>query len=315
MRCVCRRRPTAREILVSDAMRESENAPIGIAGAGRIGQALGRLLREHGQPVVAIASRSAERAAAGAAFIGKDVEAVAYERLPGYAGRILIAVPDDAVPSVATVLAKAGMRGGMAAHTSGALEVDALAPLVAAGVSCAALHPLQTVATPEQGLSALPGSAFAIGGGGPALRWAKQMVSLMEGQPLRIRPGRRPLYHAAAVMASNYLVGLIDAAVILMSEAGIEEREALRAIAPLVRASAENALTLGAAKALTGPIERGDGRTVAAHLTALAGAPESIGELYRRAGLHVLELARRKNPLARLEELETLLRREDSRNG
>ena len=283
-------------------------APIGIAGAGRIGQALGRLLAERGQPVVAIASRHFERAEAGAAFLGGGVEPVTFAKLPGRAVRVLIAVPDDAVTDVAATLAEAGMRGGMAVHTSGALDPEALAPLQAQGVSCAALHPLQTVATREQGLTALAGSAYAIAGDGPARRWAEQMARLLDGQVLRILPGRRPLYHAAAVMASNYLTGLIDAAVMLMGEAGIEEREALRAIAPLVRASVENSLALGTPAALTGPIERGDCRTVAAHLAALAGAPASVAELYRHAGLHVVELARRKNPAARLEDLETLLR-------
>lgn len=283
-------------------------APIGIAGAGRIGQALGRLLVERRQPVVAIASREFARAEAGAAFLGGGVEPVSLAELPGRAERVLIAVPDDAVTEVAATLAEAGMRGGMAVHTSGALDPDALAPLQARGVSCAALHPLQTVATREQGLTALAGSAYAIAGDGAALRWAEQMAQLLDGQVLRILPGRRPLYHAAAVMASNYLTGLIDAAVMLMGEAGIEEREALRAIAPLVRASVENSLALGTPAALTGPIERGDCRTVAAHLAALAGAPASIAELYRHAGLHVVELARRKNPAARLEDLETLLR-------
>ena len=197
--------------------------------------------------------------------------------------------------------------------TCGAIGPEGLAPLAARGVSCATLHPLQTVASPAQGLTALPGAAFAIDGDGPALAWAERIVHLLGGQSLRIPPDRRPFYHAAAVMASNYAVGVIDAAVILMGVAGVDEDKALRAIAPLVHTSAANALTVGPLKALTGPIQRGDIETVASHCKALAGVPESVRTLYRAAGLHVVELARRRGlPEAKVQKLEALLRTGDN---
>ena len=270
------------------------SAPVAIAGAGRMGAALGLLLRERGTPVVAIAGRDPGRTAEAAKFIGGAVRPVPYAQLPAHATRILIAVPDDALESLAALLAESGMRKGVAIHTSGARGPEALAALETQGVSCAAMHPLQTVTTPRQGLSALPGSAFGISGSGKALDWALEIVKLLEGQPLLIAPAMRPLYHAAAVMASNYIVALIDSAVILMGEAGVDPGDALRALAPLIRASAENTLEAGPAAALTGPIERGDTGTVLAHLQALVKSPETVRELYRRAGLHAAEMAQRK---------------------
>lgn len=290
--------------------------PIGIAGAGRVAQALGRLLRERGQPVVAVASRNHGHAGAAAAFIGAGVEPVSYSRLPRQATRVLIAVPDDAVRQVAGILAQAGMSGGAALHTSGTHGPEALAALAANGVSCATLHPLQTVATPEQGATALQGIAFAITGEGAAAAWALDIAALLDGLALRIPASRRPLYHAAAVMASNYIVGLIDAAQALMAAAGVEEDRALQALAPLVRASASNALSLGPRRALTGPIERGDAETVALHWKALEGTPASVRELYRAAALHVLELARRRGlPEANARKLEELLKGSENGNG
>jgi predicted short-subunit dehydrogenase-like oxidoreductase (DUF2520 family) len=141
-------------------------------------------------------------------------------------------------------------------------------------------------------VAALPGCAFGITGDGQAAAWAERIATLLGGRALRIAFDRRPLYHAAAVMASNYVVGLIDAAGILMNAAGVEEPEALCALAPLVRASAENALSLGPQRALTGPIERGDVETVALHWRALRTAPASVRDLYRSAALHALRLAR-----------------------
>ena len=290
---------------------------IGIAGAGRVGQALGRLLRERGQPVVAIASRDLGQAEAAAAFVGDAVRAVPYAGLPEHAGRILVAVPDTALRGVAETLAATGMKRGIVLHTCGARGPEALAPLESAGVSCGTLHPLQTVASPEQGVRALPGVAFGITADGAAAGWAEQIVALLGGQALRIAPEARALYHAAAVMASNYVVGMIDAADTLMREAGVEAAVARRALAPLLRASVDNALSLGPAKALTGPIERGDAETVAGHLHAMAaadGTPETVRALYRSAAWHLLAVARRRGLSAeKAHEIDKLLR-EDEEN-
>ena len=147
-----------------------------------MGQALGRLLRECGEPVAAVASRDLEHARGVAAFMGVGVVPVAYRELPDYADRVIIAVSDDAVSSVAQILADGGMRAGAALHTCGARGPEALAALADRGVSCAALHPLQTVATREQGLEALSGVAFAITGEGPAAAWAEEIVGLLRGQ-------------------------------------------------------------------------------------------------------------------------------------
>jgi predicted short-subunit dehydrogenase-like oxidoreductase (DUF2520 family) len=171
------------------------------------------------------------------------------------------------------------------------------------------LHPLQTVATPDQGVRALPGSAFAVVGSGEAAAWAAEIVALLKGCALEIRPEQQPLYHAAAVMASNYIVALVDAAVILMGEAGIGRDTALRALAPLVTASSANVVALAPEAALTGPIERRDRETVGAHLSALEQAPRTVSELYRSAARHTVELARRKNPDADYSALERMLDR------
>ena len=197
------------------------------------------------------------------------------------------------------------MRSGLALHTSGAAGVDVLQPLADQGVSCGSLHPLQTIPSPEKGLTALRGISFAVDGVGAAAAWAEQIAGSLEGRTFRIDPELRTLYHAAAVMASNYVVALIGAAAELMEQSGVPQREALAALAPLVEASARNALTLGPEKALTGPIRRGDRKTVASHLSALRQAPPPIEQLYRAAGRQTLRVAGLDENCAR--ELENLL--------
>jgi predicted short-subunit dehydrogenase-like oxidoreductase (DUF2520 family) len=259
-----------------------------------MGQALGRLLRERGESIVAVASRSPEHAAEAAAFVGGGARAATYAEIPHHAARILIAVPDDAIGDVARVLAGAGIDHGTALHTSGAHGPEALAPLASAGVACGTLHPLQTVANPAEGVRRLPGVAFAIDGAPEAVAWAEHLVAVLDGQALHIPAASRPLYHAAAVMASNYLMALISMAVMLMKEAGVEDGPARRALEPLALTSVENALQLGPAAALTGPIARGDSDTVRGHLVALEKAPPSVRRLYCAVGLATLEIARQR---------------------
>jgi predicted short-subunit dehydrogenase-like oxidoreductase (DUF2520 family) len=290
--------------------------PITIVGSGRLAQAFGRLLAEHGEPIVAVAGRNPKHARAAAHFIGHGVEPVDLVAPASSVARVLIAVSDSAVQEVARHLAHTGMQGGSALHTCGAMGPEALAPLAQAGVSCGTLHPLQTFATPEQGLSLLPGTTFAIDGDAPALAWAERIAHLLGGHTLRIPPDRRTLYHAAAVMASNYVVALVDAAAMLMCAAGVDQEKALRAIGPLAEASVANARGLGPAKALTGPIQRGDLVTVIGHVRALAAAPASVRELYCAAGLHALDIAvRRGLPKDRARLIEKLLREGEGGNG
>jgi predicted short-subunit dehydrogenase-like oxidoreductase (DUF2520 family) len=280
--------------------------PIGIAGAGRVAQALGRLLHAQGEPVAFVASRSIEHARKAAAFIGPGVEAVSYSDLAHQAPRILISVTDSALESV---VAQINAGSGTVLHTCGSRGPEALRALTDRGVSCGAIHPLQTISDAESGASALIGAAFAISGDPAGVAWAEQIARAANGRILRIRSEARPLYHAAAVMASNYLTAVLSAAQSLLVAAEVDPNEALQALAPLAKTSLDNTLRQGPVAALTGPIERGDVSTISTHLAALQGITGPIPLLYRAAGLQTLELARLKGLFAeRAAATERLLR-------
>jgi predicted short-subunit dehydrogenase-like oxidoreductase (DUF2520 family) len=281
--------------------------PIAIIGSGRVAAALGRVLRERGVAVRAIAGRDIEHARAAAEFIG-GVEAVEMEAIPGLARRVLIAVSDAAIPGVAARLAKTGFVDGVVLHTAGSRGPEALAALAAGGVATGVLHPLQTFPTREIGVSSLPGTYFAITGDAAAVAWAREIVELIPGHVLAIQPERWALYHAAAVMASNYQVTLLDAALEILEQAGVARGDGLAALAPTARATLENILRLGPEDALTGPISRGDGETVRRNMQALGAVSSETQELYRAAGRRTLALAERRG-LAHslLQELEKSL--------
>ena len=267
---------------------------IGIVGTGRVGQALGRLLVNAGEPVVAVAGRTAAHAETAAAFIGPSVAAVDIATLPPLADRILIAISDDAIEAVADALAASGLRTGIALHTSGAHGPELLQVLGRSGVSCGVLHPLQTVATAERGVTALGGATYGVGGDIEAIRWAEHIVAVAEGTPLRVPADGFASYHAGAVMAGNAVIAAVDAAVALMCAAGVDAASALSAVGPLCVTSARNASEIGPDAALTGPVQRGDARTIARHVAALAACPPHVADLYRASARALLAISRRR---------------------
>lgn len=265
---------------------------LGIAGTGAMAKALGALLRGSGIPVAAIAGRRQQAAAEAALFTGA-AEATAIRELPRYSRRILIAVSDDAVAQVACELADGGLENAVVLHTCGALGPEALAPLRPKGNAVGVLHPLQTVPAAERGVETLPGATFAYAGDGRATEWARTLIGRLGGEGLAVNAQHWHDYHAAAVMASNYHVTLIDAALELMEGAGIGRAAALHALAPIVRTTADNVLMSGPEAALTGPIRRGDAGTVRRHATAMRHASPATAQLYSAAGLRTIEVAAR----------------------
>ncbi len=286
--------------------------PVGIVGAGAVAQALGRELHAAGVPVAALASRTPASARRAAAAIAAGVKVVPVGGIPRIADRTIIAVADAGIGSVAAALATAGMRGSVL-HTSGASGLAPCEPLRAAGVACGVLHPLQTVVSSERGDSRLRGATFGVAGDEPAAAWAASIVERLGGTVLRLAADELPAYHAGAVLASNALTAAVDAATVLMAQAGVPRRAALEAIAPLCRASVENALRMGPAAALTGPVVRGDAGTVAAHLKAIRRAPAGAADLYRAAARHLLVLARERQVSP--STLASLARMLDSGDG
>jgi len=286
------------------------NEKVVIVGPGRMGLALGAALL-HAEAVERITyyGRSLEPPP-HPIFDAGELSAeyrVGPHPLPPGTTILLLAVPDAKLAEVAYDLAGAGPAppGCAAFHLSGALSTDVLMPLHAAGYVIGSLHPLQAVADPWLAADRLIGSAFAIAGEPAALSAARRLVDAIGGTTLVVPPAQRPLYHAGAVVASNYLVALLSFAVRLFHEAGIPEDEAVPALLPLVRGTLDNLEKLGVGAALTGPVARGDVDTVRLHLLRLSGHDRS---LYCALGRELLQLAR-MNGLdeQRASELESIL--------
>lgn len=261
---------------------------LGIVGAGPVAQALGRLLA----PAFKLRFASRSRAGAAAEFAGGGAEACRLGELAGSSACVVVAVRDAAVPTVAGALAE--HAPAVVLHTCGSLGPSALQPLPQRGSSCATFHPLQSFPDGPAGVQALPGSSFGICGAGRALAWCRKLAGLLGGRAFEVEESRLPLYHAAAVTASNAAVGLAAASQELMGAAGLGPDEARRAIAPLMEASFANARTMEPERALTGPVSRGDASTVRRHMDALQSESAELRGLYRAFSRYLAAVAGRR---------------------
>lgn len=274
---------------------------VAVVGAGRVGTAIAVLLARAGHRIVAVAGGEATAARVHPHL--PDVPFRSPSEAASAAALVVIATPDDAVEqtAVALVAAAAVGPGTWVAHVSGALGLDALGSVAGVGARRLAIHPLQTFPDVASAIERLPGSWIAVTAEdeeGFAL--GERLAVDLDGRPFRLEDDRRPLYHAAAVFASNYLVVAAAEAELLLAAAGVPDAAA--ALAPLERASLENIEAMGPARALTGPAIRGDAGTIRRHLEALKqDAPGSIAAYVgmARAALDVAERAGRLPPGAR----------------
>jgi predicted short-subunit dehydrogenase-like oxidoreductase (DUF2520 family) len=254
---------------------------LAIIGAGRVGRALGRGLRELGWKIGAVVTRSETSARRAVRFIGAGKACAGMTRQILASRVILIATPDDEIAVVARELARIGeeeLLGRVVLHTSGALDSDVLNAVRARGAMVGSMHPLQSfsgVAVPS-----LDGKVFTIEGETHAVRVARQIARSLGGSPVRIAGSKKILYHAAAAMAAGHVLAVEEAATQLLLSLGMRRRESVRALLPLTRQVLENFETIGPRAAWTGPLSRGDYKVVWAHLDALQELPEEFAQAY-----------------------------------
>ncbi len=272
---------------------------IALIGPGSIGQAAAKLLREAGHEIVAVIGRNASRAKSAARFIGVPAVSGTDPAAAVGAEVVLLALPDDHLGPTAAGLRQSGhlAPGTVLVHFSGLHPASILLGEEGPALRALAIHPLQTFADAVIGVRNLPGTPCAIEGADDLMPLAEELVDGLGGRPFRIVGEHKALYHAAASMASNYLVTLVNAACELLAGCGFKKDEAFLLLSPLLRGTLESIGTLGPVTALTGAISRGDTRTVARHLKALEEQPETVRELYRVLGLGTVEVALAKGTL------------------
>ena len=235
---------------------------VGFIGAGATASALAAALQSAGYRINGVASRGSSATRLATSL---NVPRLTPDKVASAADLVLIAVPDDAIESVARSVP--WPPGVLVAHVSGSRSLDLLAAAADRGAAVGSFHPLQSFA----GSTSLDGVTFGIEGDDAVYEELSAVAKALGGRPLRLEQRQKAIYHLAGTLTSNFQVALAWAAGGLWEQAGLtaSRQEALEMFLPLIRGTVANLEGRGVPRAMTGPATRGDGGTVLRHLEAL----------------------------------------------
>lgn len=281
---------------------------VGFIGAGTVGTALAIRLGASGYNVAVVASRTFASAEKLAKAVPGCRAVNNLQEVADAADLVFITTPDGAIGEVAGHLR--WRRGISVVHCSGADSTAVLESARALGAQVGAFHPLQTFASVKQAIDNLPGSTFAVEAAEPLRSTLKKMAEDLKGYSIELKAGDKVLYHASAVIACNYFVTLVKLSTDLWQKFGVPQKDAVRALVPLLKGTLNNIENVGIPNCLTGPIARGDVGTVRKHLAALDKSAPAVAKIYRELGLETVPISIDKGKISdnAAAELTELLR-------
>ncbi len=262
---------------------------IGFIGAGKVGCSLGRYFILHGFFVSGYYSRSKSSADTAAELTGsRAFENV--EKLIRESDIVFITVADGAIAEVWNEIKAYGLCGKTICHCSGAMSSEVFSDTdnkdnCRKQYNVCSMHPLLAVSSKTHDMSK---AFFTIEGSPEGLLQLRLILDKCGNTYQEICNNNKVKYHAAAAVASNLVVGLLDMAVSMLMDCGFDEARAREALTPLVTGNAQAVMDKGAKAALTGPVSRGDTATVEKHIAILQDEEK---EIYRLLSKRLLKLA------------------------
>ena len=272
-----------------------------IIGCGKVGTALGIFLTAAGYRAAGFASKSLSSAKQAAAVVQSGRFSDVPWEITGNADVVFITTPDSAITGVCDSIAnnKGFADNAVVLHCSGALPSTILSTAKTCGAHAGSMHPLQSFATADYSTNPFQGIIVALEGENYAVKAAKEIATDLGGTGVTILTEAKTLYHASAVVASNYLVTLLDLAFRLIGEAGIAGRDAFNILKPLIEGTLSNIEKVGISEALTGPIVRGDVKTVENHVEEIGLKTPELLALYKTLGFYTIDIAMVKETISK----------------
>ena len=278
-----------------------------LIGAGKLGKNIAHsLVTKNLITLQSICNRSLESAKKACQEIGAGNYVAHFEQLPK-ADLIWICSSDDSIQLIVEQLLNYALikKDSIVIHCSGALSSDILSPLKSQGCHIASLHPVKAFKSEPLVANAFDQVVCTIEGDEVACTWLQQTFPELGAELIKINSEGKAGYHAAASIASNYLITLAACSEELLLKAGIKKDQARTIICKLMQGTINNLQESDLiANALTGPLMRGDSNTIALHLQAIE-SPTTLA-LYKTAGIATLPLTHHLEQKTRLA-LEKLL--------
>ena len=266
-----------------------------VVGSGAVGTSLGKALRNAGRDIIGIYDIDARAARQASEILGVQGFGGALPDIIKEADTVLVTVPDHVIEQVVSLALAEEIYGSRQIwiHCSGHLTIDVFRPLLNKIAGVATMHP--AFVFPPKVCTDIPENVFfAVGGDSAGLKKATEHVELLKGRLLHVSPENRPLYHAAMVTASNYMVTLMSAARDMLEYAGIGEEYIEPLLFSLSSSALERSRKLGVAHSLSGPVRRGDVAVVNDHIKALKPFLK-LQKIYMDMGRATVELAKEQD--------------------
>jgi predicted short-subunit dehydrogenase-like oxidoreductase (DUF2520 family) len=268
---------------------------IAIIGPGALGTSLALALYQRGFCITEIIARDVRIPATRRLARKVNAKLSSIQKPELAADIVWICVPDDAIALLASSLRTRKWKEKTVLHASGALTADVLQPLKSRGAAIASAHPMMSfVRTTQTGFKDV---WFALEGDRRAVKTAEELVSALEAKSFTISADLKPLYHLFGGFLSPFLVTMLSAAERLGRKAGLPSRQLPQIMRPIVMRTLENYFAKGAAASFSGPLVRGDVKTIGKHMRAVNKLPER--ELYRA----LVHEATRTLPVKRAKEI------------
>jgi len=285
-----------------------------IVGCGKLGTTLGKFLSGAGYQAAGFSSKSLASAKNAAATAGSESFSQVPWEITKNADVVFLTTPDGLIADTCAVISKnSGFRkDAVVLHCSGAHPSTILSSAKSCDARTGSLHPLQSFASTVLSGNPFKDIIMSVEGDLAAVETGKTIANDLGANSLTIKTEAKTLYHASAVVASNYLVALFDLAFRLIGQAGISGQDAFDVLKPLVQGTLGNIEKVGVEKALTGPISRGDVETVERHLKEIGSKTPGLVNLYKSLGLHTVGIAQAAGtlPEAAAKDLNDVLKKE-----
>ncbi|HSW71314.1 MAG TPA: DUF2520 domain-containing protein, partial [Gammaproteobacteria bacterium] len=266
-------------------------ASINIIGCGKLGKTLANLFNKQKNLLLSgIVNSSYESAVKAVQFIGGGQAYAQLRDLPA-ADFFFITTPDDKIQAVCEELVSGNQLqpGTIVVHCSGSLSSEVLSKARQKGGHIASLHPVKSFAQPQECVTSFSGTYCALEGDAAALPRLKNLFGSLGAKIFLIKQEKKALYHAASVLANNYLISLHHQALQAYHFADLDEQTANHLTTMLMTDALQNLKKLPHSAALTGPLQRGDKQTLEKHLQALAPHSE-LSSVYTTLGRSTLPL-------------------------
>lgn len=267
------------------------NLSIGFIGAGRVGVSLGKYFSTRGLNVRGYYSRNTDSAKEAAEFTCTDFYAE-LDMLIENCNVIFITTPDDVIIKIWNQIKKYNLKGKIICHSSGSLSSSIFSHINTSGAFGYSIHPMCAFSDKFNTYKVLQKIYFSIEGDSKYLVTLISIFKHMGNRVLLLDKTKKSLYHLANVTVSNLVLSLLNIGCEYLKECGIDEKDCINALMPLIESNISNIKKRGFTGALTGPVERRDIETLKHHLDVI---PNKDIELYKHLSMNLVKLSEKKH--------------------